>query len=77
MNKILDIKIEKDLIEFTFESDYIANSYTTRLSSLIRLNFGMDKNIYSSNNKLCISGDKSCDAVDFIKREINNINCVF
>lgn len=77
MNKILDIKIEKDLIEFTFESDYIANSYTTRLSSLIRLNFGMDKNVYSSGSKLCISGNNSSNAVDFIKREINNINCVF
>ncbi len=77
MNKILDIKIENDLIEFTFESDYIANSYTTRLSSLIRLNFGLDKNIYSSSNKLCVSGDNSCDAVDFIKREIENIKSVF
>lgn len=77
MNKILNISVSPNLIEFTFESDYIANIYSTRLHPFIRLNYGTDKEVYSKNNKLCVSGNCSCDAVEYIKQEINNIKCVF
>lgn len=77
MNKILDTKIESDLIEFTFKNDYVANIFTTRLYSMIKLNYGMNTEVFSKQNKLCVSGYNSSDVVEFVENEIQRTRCVF